>query len=226
MFSIVIPIYNGVKYLEDSLTSVFEQTYKEWEVIIGINGHEPDSEIEKIANLIKEKLQNHYKLKNRIDIIYYSTKGKAATLNAMITHCKYNYIALLDVDDIWLPKKLEKQLAYIDNFDIVGSQCNYFHDMSGSPGIPTGNLKDFNFFSCNPIINCSAVLKKEFCTWCTDDQCFGVEDYDLWLRLKHENRTFYNIGEILCLHRIHRESFFNNSNQNYVDFVKHKWKNI
>ena len=53
-----------------------------------------------------------------------------------------------------------------------------------------------------------------------------LEDYDLWFRLYHKKRTFYNISEILCYHRIHKGSYFNNSNYNSVDLLKEKWTKI
>ena len=49
MISILIPIYNGIEFFEDSLLSVINQTYKKWELIIGINGHPNNSEVQKKA---------------------------------------------------------------------------------------------------------------------------------------------------------------------------------
>ncbi len=50
MISILIPIYNGIEFIEQSIGSVLTQTYKDWEIIIGINGHEPNSLTYQIAN--------------------------------------------------------------------------------------------------------------------------------------------------------------------------------
>ena len=49
MISILIPIYNGVEFIEESVSSVLNQTYDQWELLIGINGHSQDSEVYKIA---------------------------------------------------------------------------------------------------------------------------------------------------------------------------------
>lgn len=220
MISVLIPVYNGIEYLTESLGSVIDQTYTKWEVIIGINGHPPHSDVEIYANKIKDELFNYTFHKDKIRIIHYITKGKSATLNAMIKDCKYNLVALLDVDDKWLPTKLEKQSKYWNDYDVVGTTCKYFGDRDDAPNIPTGDISTFDFLSVNPIINCSAVLKKDLATW--NEQNTILEDYELWLQLRLKNKKFYNIEETLCLHRIDKKSAFNNSNSHYVyDLVEH-----
>lgn len=221
--SILIPIYNGVEYLDQSLSSVIRQTYKNWEVIIGINGVSPDS-------IVKEKAIETVKLLNKdnkyeIRVIYYETKGKSATLNKMVGDAKYSHIALLDVDDIWIDVKLEKQSKYLDIYDVVGTGCRYFGDCDHYPNLPYGDLRYFNFLQFNPIINSSAIIKKEFSYW-NEEELRGLEDYDLWLRLFSENKKFYNVDECLVLHRIHKDSSFNNSNHLHVEELKNRWSKI
>lgn len=227
MISILIPIYNGVHYLDQSLPSVLMQTYKDWEVIIGINGHPPNSDIEKKAYNIKNICCEHFDhTKDNIKIIYYTTKGKAATLNAMIKDCKYDLIALLDVDDVWHPHKLEKQSAFWNDYDVVSSKCEYFEDLRGSPNIPTGDVSNYDFLITNPIINCSAIIRKELCDWDTTDECLGIEDYELWLRLRLQNKTFYVLAENLSYHRVHKTSFFNNTNHLRVPALVKKYRQL
>jgi len=50
MISILIPIYNGIEFIDDSVISIWQQTYKEWELLIGINGHPPGSDVYKTAS--------------------------------------------------------------------------------------------------------------------------------------------------------------------------------
>lgn len=225
MISVVIPIYNGIEFLEESLSSVFEQIYENWEVIIGINGHMPDSDVENLANKIKSQLMTKYKSKNRVDVIYYPTKGKSATLNAMMKDCTYDFIAMLDVDDAWMPDKLERQVPYLKDYDVVATNCEYFEDLKGTSSNPAGDISKEDFLKFNPIINCSAIIRKEHCHW-DENINTGVEDYDMWLRLRYENRKIYNIPDVLCRHRVHKASFFNNRNHMYVDVLKMKWFRI
>ena len=90
------------------------------------------------------------------------------------------------------------------------------------PNIPTGDISNFNFFSFNPIINSSIIIKKKDAIWCEDKDLI-LEDYDMWLRLNYENKKFYNINEILCYHRIHKKSYFNNIDNNNINILKKKW---
>jgi teichuronic acid biosynthesis glycosyltransferase TuaG len=221
MISILIPIYNGIEYLNESLSSVISQTYTKWEVIIGINGHHPNSDVENLAIEIKNSICPTY-LKESVKIKYYETKGKSATLNAMVKDCTYDLIAILDVDDIWLPNKLEKQCEYFDKYDVIGTNCQYFQDLHNSPSIPYGNITNFDFLSLNPIINSSAIIKKQNAIW-NEKNNIGLEDYELWLQLWIQGKTFYNVPDILCLHRIHKNSSFNNSNSAHVQDLKNKY---
>jgi teichuronic acid biosynthesis glycosyltransferase TuaG len=140
----------------------------------------------------------------------------------MLKYTKYNWIALLDVDDKWLPKKLESQIKFINNYDVIGTMCKYFGDSQIIPNLPLQNIVNFNFLLYNPIINSSVLLRKELCWW--DKNHDGVEDYDLWLRLWRQNKKFYNIPEIQVLHRIHKQSAFNAQGNNLkVEQLKQKF---
>lgn len=219
--SILMPIYNGIEFLEQSLTSIICQTYSNWELIIGINGVPINSNVHLKAIEISDNYKNY-----NIKVIHYNTNGKSATLNKMILDSKYEFIALLDVDDIWINNKLEYQLPYLDIYDVIGTGCKYFGDTNHYPNIPFGDLKYFDFFNFNPIINSSVIIKRQFAIW--DENQLIVEDYDLWLKLFKQNKKFYNIDKILVLHRIHSTSFYNtNINiNNYIQNLKDKWLKI
>ena len=90
MISILIPIYNGIEFIEESVSSVLNQTYDKWELLIGINGHPQDSEVYKIAKEYESKAG--YPLGKIRVIDFYTIKGKSNTLNEMISFCKYNYV--------------------------------------------------------------------------------------------------------------------------------------
>lgn len=217
MISILMPIYNGIEFIGESVPTILYQTYKEWELIIGINGHPKDSDVYKEAKKWEEKDE-------RIKVYdFYEIKGKAEALNEMIKYCNYDWVSLLDVDDKWLPKKIESQVNYLNNYDVIGTQCKYFGDLNTSPNIPIGDLTSVNFLNVNPIINSSCLLKKELCKW--DGKWNGVEDYDLWLKLWRDGKQFYNVNEIQVLHRIHNDSAFNAKGNNLkVNDLKKKYK--
>ena len=202
MISILMPIYNGIEFIDESVTSILNQTYNEWELLIVINGHTQNSNVYQIAKDYENKC-------NKIKVIdFYNIKGKSNTLNEMVKNCKYDYIAILDVDDMWYENKLEIQSKMLNKYDVIGSNCVWFGDRPGIiPVIPVGNISNYDFTLVNPIINSSSVIKKELCYWNEN----GIEDYDLWLRLRKA---------ILVKHRIHNDSAFNSKgNNNKVEYL-------
>lgn len=205
MISILIPIYNGIEFINESVQSVLRQTYQDWELLIGINGHHQNSDVFQKAK-VYETLDNRIKVYD-----FYNIKGKSNTLNEMLKYTKYNFIALLDVDDIWHNTKLEIQTKILSNYDVVGSNCVWFGDIENVvPKIPINDFSHFNFTEVNPIINSSCIIRKEICHWNEN----GIEDYDLWLRLWKQNKRFFNCPEILVKHRIHKSSAFNSKGNN------------
>ena len=115
-----MPIYNGIEFINDSISSIITQTFDNWELIIGINGHTQNSDIYLHAKQYEE-------IDKRIKVYdLYEIKGKSNSLNYMIKLCKYNFIALLDVDDIWSYNKLETQLPFLEKYDVIGSNCIWF----------------------------------------------------------------------------------------------------
>jgi len=144
----------------------------------------------------------------------------------MVIDTKYDLIAILDVDDYWVDDKLESQVPYMQEYDVVGGKCQYFGDKEGIPEIPLGYILNYNIFSGNPIINSSVMIRKHDAIW--DDPNYvqevpGLDDYSLWFKLYYLKRKFYNIDKVLCLHRIHESSAFNNSNNDNVGLLRFLW---
>ena len=205
MISILIPIYNGIEYIDQSVSSVLDQTYGDWELIIGINGHPENSVVYKMAKQY-EDLDNRIRVYDMPEI-----RGKANALNAMLAYCSYDWIALLDVDDCYFKEKLSKQVPFMENYDIVGTLCVYFEGLEGTiPKIPVGDISEFDFTSVNPMINSSSLIKKELALKYKWNPAFdGVEDYAFFLTARNNNKRFYNVDEVLVKHRIHQNSAYN-----------------
>ena len=196
-----MPIYNGIEFINESVGSIINQTFTKWELIIGINGHPANSFVYQLA-------QNYESIFSIRVLDLPNIKGKANALNAMLPYCQYEHVAILDVDDIWEPTKLELQTPFLKDYDVVGSQCVYFGDRNNiSPNIPLGDISQLDFTKGNPVINSSSIIRKELCYWNEN----GIEDYDLWLRLRKQNKLFYNVSNILVKHRIHKSSAFNSN---------------
>ena len=152
-------------------------------------------------------LAEHTSEQRNVKLFHYSTPGKSRTLNQLVREAQFNYIGLLDVDDLWAPHKLREQIKYCKEYDVVGSQCRYFGELTSKPKIKTGVLKVTDFLKENPIINSSCLIKREFCFW--DESYDLLEDYEMWLRLLAKGCRFYNLNQALCKHRVHHNSFFN-----------------
>lgn len=204
MVSILMAVFNGSEFFSESFKSVLNQTYVNWELIIGINGHHRKSDTE---TQIKHEINKYPNCKNKVKLLWCPFRNKSKTLNVMVRYASFSKVAILDVDDIWFDNKLKLQMKLVEQFDVVGTSCYYMYgDVKSSfqPKIPVGLIKDF---SVNPIINSSVIFNKELAMW---DENSVIEDYHLWIKLKNQGNTFYNLIEPLIYHRIHDKSFFNN----------------
>jgi glycosyltransferase involved in cell wall biosynthesis len=225
--AIMMPIYNGWEFFEESLSSVILQTYNNWQLWIGVNGHPKGSDVyNKIYNTVK-LFANEYDI---VLLDFGEPGNKSSTLNKMVKmlSADIKYIALLDVDDIWYPNKLELQIPLLQMaspYHVVGGRCEYFGpDITEStiPNIPVGNFsRNFNFKSCNPIINSSVIIHTPLANW---SEATILEDYDLWLKLrKRGDIKFYNCPQVLVKHRIHTDSAFNKNNSQHLNELLSKY---
>jgi len=209
LVSILVPIYNGIEYLEECINSVISQTFTNWELLIGINGHGYDGGLTAIiAKLVTAK-------DNRITVYVQPPplKGKSESLNNLVEKTNKNtkWICIIDCDDKWEPTKLEKQI-HISQSDasdasVIGTFCRYFGDRHQDLILPSGYISEDILESYNPIINSSSFIKKELCYWENKD----LEDYSLWMDICLKGGKLYNIPEFLTWHRIHQTSAFNNT---------------
>lgn len=198
MISILMPIYNGVEYLRESLASVVGQTFDRWEIIIGINNLPEGSDVFQRVSAYDSKKIRVYDLPQ--------CRSKSQALNEMVKLAQYRFMCLLDVDDIWDHTKLQKQLGYMGSYQVVGTNAQYIGERNGGPSIPFMEVNPDVFRSINPVVNSSAMFLKEDAQW---EDIKGVEDYDMWCRLAAAGRRFFNVPEVLVSHRVHRDSAFN-----------------
>jgi glycosyltransferase involved in cell wall biosynthesis len=104
--SILMNCFNGEKYLRFALDSIYSQSFENWEIIF-VDNQSTDKSIE-IASSYKLKIQI-------IKTPYFMNLGEAR--NFGLRYCTSKYIAFLDVDDLWLPEKLELQINAMENYD-------------------------------------------------------------------------------------------------------------
>jgi len=219
--SILIRLYNGIEFLEESLKSVLDQTYANWEVLIGINGHGPTGgNVLQLASLVVSRIA---KGDPRVRVINLpDVRGAAQAMNALVKEAASDWVAILDVDDAWHPEKLTEQVITARSLmltpDVIGTQCKYFGEMSGKPSIPFGYIDREYFKKENPMINSSVLIRKSLLNY--TDLYIHLDDYDLWCRLVLDKKIFYNIDSILTYHRIHKNSFCNASRKQDIDGLR------
>ena len=116
LVSIIMNCYNGEKYLKESIKSIINQTYKNWELIFWDNCSTDNSK--KITKKFKDNRIYYYKSKQFVNL--YEAR------NLALKKCKGKYISFLDTDDKWKPNKLYKQISFFKkNKNIKMLYSNY-----------------------------------------------------------------------------------------------------
>ena len=207
--SVLMPVYNGEKYLAEAIESILNQTFRDFEFII-VYAKSQDGTLE----IIKKYIQ----IDNRIKLIEVDHKGIVYSLNIGIDMAKGKYIARMDADDISLPERFEVQHAYMEKnqeITILGAfvecfgECHdsnlraeaYFNKAITSEGI----LLDV-IYRC-PVAHPTVMMKSTFAKQEKYDSRYStMEDYDLWVRAVKKGYILRNISNILLKYRVHKKS--------------------
>lgn len=205
--SIIMPVYNGEKYLNKSIQSVIAQSFDNWELII-INDNSKDNSISIIENFM-EKTDKIHLINNKKNL------GPALSRNKGIKLAKGNYIAFLDCDDIWEQNKLAFQISYMENNNIDFSYSNYKvidenNNLIGNFVAPL-KCEYFSLIKTCSIGCLTVIIKKAILDNVSfRNDCFNKEDYVLWLSILKKNITAYNVNKSLACYRKSNESFSSN----------------
>ena len=112
---IILPNYNGEQFLEESVNSIINQTYKNWKLFIIDDSSQDNS----------KKIINNYRTHN-INTTYLSkNKGVAFCRNLGIRHSNSKYISFIDSDDYWTQDKLKEQIFFMEKFNYEFTYTNY-----------------------------------------------------------------------------------------------------
>jgi glycosyltransferase involved in cell wall biosynthesis len=206
--SVIIPAFNAVTFLPDSVQSIAAQTFQDYEMII-VNDGSTDQTEAWLAQITD----------SRIKLISQTNQGTARARNAGIAQAQGEYIALLDADDRWEATKLEKQVKLLDQDPRIGLVYTWVAviDRHGNPTgkICKNNLAGDvweNLIEHNAIESCSAPLIRRQCfeqvgyfdPEISQGSC-GSEDWDMWLRIA-EHYPFGVVAEPLTYYRDHAQN--------------------
>ena len=209
LVSVVVNCLNSEKFLREALDSVYAQTYCNWEIVFWDNNSSDQSAV--IAQSYDSKLR-------------YFKADETTTLytarNCALKRCSGAYIAFLDCDDIWLPRKLEKQVALAslgnnivyggyDCIDIEGQKISENLNYLVSGDI-TNSLFKRNSISIGCVFAKAEILKRAR----FDPYYDLLGDYDLWVKLSLTNK-FAVVPEVVEHSREH--------SANISTTLSHKW---
>lgn len=222
MISIVIPTYKRTDYLERLLNSIEKQTFRDYEVIV-VDDNSPNKEdYEKLVKDFNHRFKNFTYLRNA------TNKGAPHSRNRGINKARYEFIALVDDDDEWLPQKLEKQIKAFEQgseklgivytwTDAVNDKGEVLHEYRSNT---RGNPKKEILKGCF-IPSPSVMVKKSHITevGLFDEQLPSCQDWDMWTRMILNGTDCQVVKSVETLYYKHNSGSIGLSKKAYQGFL-------
>jgi len=212
--SVVMPIHNAARFLEEAVRSILCQIHTDFELLIIDDASTDDSPD------ILERILDH-----RIKVYRNERKvGVSSSLNKGIYIARGEYIARMDGDDISLPLRIEKQVEFLDahpEFSVVGVKCCLIDSTGNDIGLWKSDFETVSPMEIRamlPVTNCIAhpgiMIRRNVATLFQYrvEHCHS-QDYDLWLRLTAAGHWIGKLDEVLLKYRIHQSSVTARSNR-------------
>lgn len=198
LISIIVPIFNAEKFLTETVQTVLDQTYKNWELLL-INDCSADNSEVIAKKFLKDKRINWVNLKKN--------SGAALSRNKGIELARGEYIAFIDADDLWKKDKLEKQLLFMQKNNCAFSFTSYeFADENGKPNgkkaiVPNRlsykqALKNTTIFTSTVMININKLSKEDI-----EMPNVPSEDTATWWNILKKIDFAYGIPKIYSYYR-------------------------
>lgn len=215
LVSVVVPTHNVEKYIKDCLLSVINQTYHELDIVI-VDDFSSDNTVEIIKSLNDSRIRIFRNNKN---------KGAAFSRNLGIEKSNGEYISFLDGDDIWDLNKIEKQIKFMLDNNILFCSC--FYDFINDNNIKNGKYMSapkkitHKQFLKTDYIGCITVIYKKsiYPNLMIPETILKRNDYALWIKLS-EKADCYVLPDILASHRTREGSLSSGSKIHLFKFHK------
>ncbi|WP_430410880.1 glycosyltransferase family 2 protein [Kordia sp.] len=207
LVSVITPTYNAELFVAATIQSVRAQTYANWELVIV-----DDASSDKTVEILKK----YTELDNRIKFSVLETNsGAAVARNTAIEKASGRYIAFLDADDLWMPEKLSKQIAFMqkENIQVCFSSYELMDEAGKSLGKMVKALPKVNFskmLKSNYVGNLTGIYNAETLGKVYMPNIRKRQDWALWLLLIKKVGFAYSIAEPLAKYRVRENSISSN----------------
>lgn len=200
--SVLMAVHNGEKYLREAVESILNQTFTDFEFII-IDDGSTDGSPQIIAEYSDPRIKP---MRNRENI------GLTRSLNGGLDMAQGLYIARMDSDDVSLPERIGKQVAFMDAHKDVAA-CGTWAKLIDESGTVigfreslVGDSLEYMYWRLAPIIHPTVMIRAAHLNGLRYAQHLRyAQDFDLWLRLRTKHRLS-NLAEYLLLYRVHEDA--------------------
>ena len=210
LISIIVPVYQANRFIRETMDCVLAQTYPDWELLL-IEDGSTDGTPETIRSYCEKKGEN------RIRLICQPVNGGAARArNRGLEEAKGRYIAYLDADDLWVPEKLEKELAFLKEKQAAFVFTGY--EFADEKGVGLGKivhvpatikyeqaLKNTTIFTSTVMIDRDKIADEDIYM-----PQIASEDTATWWHILKKYHTGYGLDENLVKYRRSQGSLSSN----------------
>jgi glycosyltransferase involved in cell wall biosynthesis len=227
MYSIVIPYYNGDKFIKRCLKSILKLDIQHsYEILICNDYSDLYSEI--YLNSVVNELSLFYNFKNLYILKNKYSKGISGALNTSILASRYQWIVRMDSDDVCLFNRFKHMSKYINNYDVIFGSAVSFPNLLYMPVSQNYNSFRNELLIRNPIIHSASAFKKDIVIQIGlyNHKYNGIEDYELWSKLiTIKGVKIYFDQNPYILYRIHNNQFTKLRNTNLMNDLRIDIKN-
>jgi len=208
--SVIIPAYNQGHYLRQAVQSVLDQSYDDFEIVVVDDGSTDNTR--EVVGLFSDP---------RICYVYQENQGLSAARNTGIGHASGAYLAYLDCDDLFLPRKLELQLEVLEGDRALGFVAGQAIPID-EQGNRAGHIfrvrppeAGHRLLLGNPLHVGSVMVRREWQERAGffDTSLRSYEDWDMWLRLARAGCRMGWVDQPVSLYRFHREQMTRDGRQ-------------
>ena len=217
LVSIITPTYNCGRFIGETIESVQRQTYTNWEMIII-----DDCSTDDTKSVVEKYLQQDKRIKYRC---LAENSGAAVARTKAMELAAGQYMAFLDSDDLWMPDKLEKQLAFMQKNNYAFSSTSYQHmteDGKMMPKVLNAVPKtDYNrlLLDC-PVGNSTVMYDVSKMGKFQVPNIRKRNDDALWLSMLKKEKNIYGLPKVLMKYRLRKNSI----SSNRWSLIKYNWQ--